>query len=269
MLEAAGLEAVKKAGEAALTRASEVNIQGELARQTAQQESFRVGELSRPELRDIGELREREATAAADIRSSLSTETYRFESARDTSIVNLPDSAQGHESISENLNQHVSDSELIKNADINQLLENKQESDNDFRENSPYSSEVSDHIRTKEEQDVYIDEGLRQENINDREVLTNPNIDWDQKDAMGRTNKKRAEHGLAPLDANGESINLHHIGQKSDSPLAELPNNVHKENDGILHDKTKPTEVHGENSNWDKERSEHWQERAKGLNDEH
>jgi hypothetical protein len=30
------------------------------------------------------------------------------------------------------------------------------------------------------------------------------------------------EQGLAPIAQNGETIQLHHIGQKPDSPLAEL-----------------------------------------------
>jgi len=141
MLEAAGLEAVKKAGEAALNRTAEVNIQGELARQMAQQEAFRVGELSRPELRDIGSLREREAAAATDIRTSLSPETYRLESARALSEEDLPASDHNPEagSQTDSLDDSLRDSSArdpehtVGDADVGretekpQIVQNKED----------------------------------------------------------------------------------------------------------------------------------------------
>lgn len=47
-------------------------------------------------------------------------------------------------------------------------------------------------------------------------------IDWGACDSFGRTNAQRVLNGLAPLDATGTPFELHHIGQKADSPLAIL-----------------------------------------------
>ena len=134
-------------------------------------------------------------------------------------------------------------------------------------EKSNYSNEVNEKIRSVEELEVYQNEGLVESTVNDRTVLKDTSINPDLIDEKGRTNLERMEKGLAPIDENGKPYNLHHIGQNADSPLAELKDGVHKKNDAILHDKSKPTEVHGENSsvNWDKERSEHWKARAEEI----
>ena len=130
--------------------------------------------------------------------------------------------------------------------------------------------EVNKKIRSVEELKVYQNEGLVESTVNERIVLKDNSINPDLIDEKGRTNLQRMEKGLAPIDENGKPYNLHHIGQNSDSPLAELKDEVHKKNDAILHDKSKPTEVHGSNSevNWDKERSDHWKARAEEIKTE-
>lgn len=129
---------------------------------------------------------------------------------------------------------------------------------------SNYSENINEYITTQEELKVYQDENLKEAKTNDRTILKDSTINLDLKDSEGRTNLQRMEMGLAPKDENGDSYTLHHIGQKSDSPLAELKNKVHTKNDAALHDKTNPTEVHDKDSgvNWDKERAEHWKARA-------
>ncbi|MGX7096014.1 HNH/ENDO VII family nuclease [Gemella bergeri] len=64
---------------------------------------------------------------------------------------------------------------------------------------------------------------------------------------------------------NGKPIELHHIGQKSDSPLAELSIDEHrsKENDGILHDKTKESEIN--RNTFNTEKINHWKERIREM----
>ena len=67
-----------------------------------------------------------------------------------------------------------------------------------------------------------------------------------------------------------EPIELHHLGQKADSPLVELTEEEHrtgeyedgKKNQSLWHDNTVETEVHGEGNNWDQERKAHWKARA-------
>jgi hypothetical protein len=52
-------------------------------------------------------------------------------------------------------------------------------------------------------------------------------IDWNLTDEFGRTNIERVKANLAPIDAEGKSYELHHIGQKADSPLAILSYSEH------------------------------------------
>lgn len=71
-------------------------------------------------------------------------------------------------------------------------------------------------------------------------------IDWDfvsPNDKFGRTNAERVKAGLSPHDSTGNAYNLHHVGQKADSPLAILTDAEHKTNDGILHIKNKVSEI--------------------------
>jgi hypothetical protein len=130
---------------------------------------------------------------------------------------------------------------------------------------SKYSSDINDYISTTEELNVYEKEALEEGKVNDRIILKDSQIDFGLEDSRGRTNIERMNKGLAPLDENGRPYNLHHIGQKVDSPLAELKDDVHKDNDAILHDKTIPTEVHGGDINWDSQRAKHWKKRAKKI----
>jgi len=127
---------------------------------------------------------------------------------------------------------------------------------------SPFSENVNDHIRSDKESDLYQKLGLEERSIDGKEALTSNEINPDRKDAMGRTNMSRMTSGLAPLDKSGDSFNLHHIGQKSDSPLAELTAKQHQENSSLLHNSSGPTEVHGKDSNWGTQKANYWKARA-------
>lgn len=128
---------------------------------------------------------------------------------------------------------------------------------------SGWSKKVVDYIDSKEEYEIYKKAELKPIEINGKDCLIRNDIDWGQQDIFGRTNKERLENGLAPLDKQENPIQLHHIGQHKESPLAELTFEEHRcgGNDLILHDKTKATEVHGEGSTWDAERIGHWKSR--------
>ena len=52
-------------------------------------------------------------------------------------------------------------------------------------------------------------------------------LDPDLVDDMGRTNLQRAAEGLAMLDKNGNTLELHHIGQQADATLALLTQEQH------------------------------------------
>lgn len=132
-----------------------------------------------------------------------------------------------------------------------------------IKQETGWSDEIVDAIRNMEEYKIYMDAGLVEGEVSGKKCLMKTDIDWDQKDEFGSTNRERVAEGYAPLDKTGKPIQLHHIGQRADSPLAELTFKEHRTggNDIILHDKTKETEVHGEGNNWDNERREYWKNR--------
>lgn len=125
-----------------------------------------------------------------------------------------------------------------------------------------WSDEIIDAICSMEEYRIYRDAGLQEVEINGRKCLVRSDIYWDQKDSMGRTNKERAEAGLSPINKEGDTIELHHIGQKSDGQLAELTPDEHrgKENYSVLHDTKKESEI--DRVAFNGERTNHWKERA-------
>lgn len=64
-------------------------------------------------------------------------------------------------------------------------------------------------------------------------------------DKNGKTNIQRMQSGRAPIGTDGRSINLHHIGQNSQGPLAEILSTQHSGNYSILHQNTgqKPSSI--------------------------
>lgn len=134
----------------------------------------------------------------------------------------------------------------------------------EIKEKTGWSDEVLDNIKSMEEAEIYLKAGLMEAEIGGKKCLIRSDIDWDQKDEKGRTNSERIQRGLAPLDQEGNAIELHHIGQHTDSPLAELAHEEHRcnGNDTILHDKSIESEVHGEGNNWNNERQDYWKGRS-------
>ncbi|MDR2796784.1 MAG: HNH/ENDO VII family nuclease [Treponema sp.] len=132
-----------------------------------------------------------------------------------------------------------------------------------MKEETGWPDKIISAIGSQEESEIYKSTGLVPAEINGRDCLIRPDIDMNQKDEYGRTNKERMEYGLSPLDKNGKSIELHHIGQKADGPLAELTQEEHrgKGNDRILHDKNKDSEI--DRVAFQKEKEQHWEERGK------
>lgn len=137
-----------------------------------------------------------------------------------------------------------------------------------IKEETGWSDEIIDALGSMEEYEIYKNAGLVEAEIGGRKCLVRGDIDWEQKDSLGRTNKERAELGLSPINKDGKVIELHHIGQHPDSPLAELTPEQHrgKGNDTILHDKTKESEI--DRQAFAGERTDHWEARSKdGGND--
>jgi hypothetical protein len=64
-----------------------------------------------------------------------------------------------------------------------------------------------------------------------RSDLINPSL----TDKLGRTNLQRMQQGLAPLGPDGKSINLHHMLQTADGPLAEVTQTFHQTYSKTIH----------------------------------
>ena len=158
------------------------------------------------------------------------------------------------------LDQPISDK--IRVRDTLEPLDDKQKQDLSER---GYSDAVIDAIGSSEEANIYTTAELECENVNGKDALIRTDIDIDQKDDFGNTNLERMEKGKPPLDKDGRPIELHHIGQTADAPLAELTKSEHMSNgnDSILHDKSKESEI--DRTEFKKEREEHWKARAEDI----
>lgn len=173
----------------------------------------------------------------------------------------------------EELNRPLTSTEVIESSGLS--LEDRIL----LKEETGWSDEVIDAIRSREEAHVYTEAGL----IDVKGNLERTDIDWDAKipqeiiDRMrslygdeiadkwnGKSNMDLIREGKAPYGSDNKRINLHHIGQKTNSPLAELTDTEHKSNDSILHDKLKPSEI--ERPVFKQERVAYWQNRYEELN---
>ena len=131
-----------------------------------------------------------------------------------------------------------------------------------LKEETGWPDDIIDAIGSMEEAEIYKNANLQVAEINGKKCLIRTDVDLDQKDEFGRTNKERMENGQPPITKSGETIELHHIGQHADSPLAELTKQEHRGvgNDTVLHDKQKTSEI--DRNEFKKEREQHWEDRA-------
>lgn len=169
------------------------------------------------------------------------------------------------------------------NTPLNEGVENDKvglsdEQKAEIKGQTGWSDKIVDSIRTVEEAEVYMNSNLQEVNGN----LERTDIDWDAKIPQDRIDRMRSlygdevadrwanktnfdliKEGKAPYGPDGEYVNLHHIGQKADSPLAELTYSEHKQYDGVLHDKTNPSEI--DRSGFSAERKQYWMDRYESL----
>ncbi|WP_218194947.1 HNH/ENDO VII family nuclease, partial [Ursidibacter maritimus] len=154
--------------------------------------------------------------------------------------------------------------ESLENRDLTPITDETKER---LRENG-WPEEIIENLTSEEEVEIYEKAGLKPMEINGKWCLVRTDIDYDQKDELGRTNLERMEQGLAPLDKNGKPIELHHVGQSSDAPLAQLTQKEHRGdgNDAILHDKAIESEI--ARPNFNQERKEHWKAMAEAVKEQ-
>lgn len=233
-------EAIEKTGEAGLEKGKQI---GEKIKETSESD---ISELVNKSIEDIKNAGDGVRKKLDEIKN-LTPEQLRermeqnIEQAKDSLEGNKEGTADSDEAVKDGL----SDEEKTK-----------------IKEETGWSDEIIDAIGSWKEYEIYKNAGLVEAEIGGKKCLIRNDIDWNQKDVMGRTNKERAEQGLSPINKDGKVIELHHIGQHADSPLAELTQEEHrgKGNDIILHDKTKESEI--DRQAFAGERSDHWAARA-------
>ncbi len=166
----------------------------------------------------------------------------------------------------------VGEAVKLKGATLSGLTMNEAAT---IQRKSKYPLEVIKSIKTMEEAEVYMNAGLKAEMINGRYALVRNDIDLAYKSELAGkmvTNIERMKEGYAAIDpVTGEAYQLHHIGQRTDSPLAMLTKAEHTgiENNAILHDTSiqNGQGVHSKLSDaeWSKQRKDFWKAIAEGL----
>lgn len=144
------------------------------------------------------------------------------------------------------------------------------------KEETGWSDEIIDHIDSMDQYDILKNAGLEEREINGRPCLVKENLDLDEyrDPKTNMTNRERLTRQppppgagpLSPIDpVTGEKIELHHLGQDKDGPFVELTVSEHRGpgNHAIMHPRHEDSWRNGEN-NFEQEKNEHWQERAKG-----
>ena len=131
-----------------------------------------------------------------------------------------------------------------------------------IKKKTGWSNDVIDYIRSIKEAEIYIEANLKETEINGRKCLIRDDINLEQTDENGITNKEKMAQGKSPIAKNGEEVQLHHIGQKVDSPLAEITVSEHvkKGNNTILHNLKMKSEINRSEFNF--YRKTHWKIRS-------
>lgn len=116
-----------------------------------------------------------------------------------------------------------------------------------IQKESGWGLDIIKNLHSVEEYNIYQEVGLQPFKINNQTALIQK-IDMNLVDKEGRTNAKRILEDLSPIDNTGISIELHHVGQAENSPLAILTKKQHIQDghNNILHWKEGASEVeHG------------------------
>jgi len=149
---------------------------------------------------------------------------------------------------------------------------------NSIQMKTGWSSAILDNIESLEEANIYIKAGLKEANVGGRPALIRTDIDWsafncrkewlktklaDYDKWKDYNNADLIGEGYPPRDANGDPYELHHIGQRQDSPFAELSWAEHMGdgNNTILHKMGEYSVI--DRGQFDYEKSQYWQNRFK------
>jgi hypothetical protein len=90
-------------------------------------------------------------------------------------------------------------------------------------------------------------------------------IDPLRKDNFGLTNVERMERGLGPIGPDGKTINVHHMLQTQDGPVAELTQEFHQKYSRIIHINPPSIRSGIDGNDFDKWRIAYWKNRSKDF----
>jgi len=89
---------------------------------------------------------------------------------------------------------------------------------------------------------------------------------WKEKgQTVTGTNVERMASGRAPIGTDGKSVNLHHMTQSQNGPIAEVTQSFHQENSSVIHINPNTTPSGINRPVFDKWKSQYWQQRAAGY----
>ena len=130
-----------------------------------------------------------------------------------------------------------------------------------IQQETGYPLDVIKQFHTMDEYQAFRDANLKSTFVNNRSALIKTDIDPMRVDSKGRTNLDRMKLGIAPLDSDGVSLELHHVGQRKDGTLAILSQTEH--DNPAIHGFLEKTEAHAAGTNWDAEKKAFWRAFAK------
>jgi hypothetical protein len=135
-----------------------------------------------------------------------------------------------------------------------------------IQKESKYPIEIISSFKNKDQYQKAKSIGLIPTTVNGKHALGRI-IDSNYVDENGLTNIQRMLNGKPALDPTGKPYELHHLGQKIDSPLAILTHEEHmgKENNKIWHVSNSGSENPSSQKEWAAIRKEFWKDFAKKL----
>lgn len=101
-----------------------------------------------------------------------------------------------------------------------------------------------------------------------RNDLFNPQqvSSWKEKgQTVTGTNVEIMASGRAPIGTDGKSVNLHHMTQNQNGPIAEVTQSFHQENSSVIHIDPNTTPSGINRPVFDKWKNQYWQQRAAGY----
>jgi len=217
-------------------------------------------EISNPELTKQLESSENKKKLESDFYKN----TKNIENGFDLS--EIPETDVSETQKAENIRDKL-ESDFYKNRDS---LTEKQKSE--IKNETGWSDKIINSISNMDQYNIiYKPAKLDEKIIDGGSSLVRKDIDPNYKnDKTGETNKERMEKGLSPYDSKtGEKIELHHMQQKADSPLAHLlENSEHGKFSNILHEKGKESfrrDIELKDRYNLHQRPNHWKEFVKEL----